>query len=122
MGPAHERLAQIGELTKRLQEQYPEETTAFLSFLKGAEAGKALDRHMKELINVALSVAAQCEWCIAFHTKNAIAAGATRDELFEAGMMAVVMHGGPAYMYLVSLRQAYEEFKPHERTDSVTAE
>lgn len=112
MEPAHEHLAQIGDLTKHLRARYPDETEAFLSFLEGAESGEALDTKMKEIVNIALSVAAQCEWCIAFHTKQAIAAGATQDEIFEAGMMAVVMHGGPAYMYLVSLRQAVKEFLP----------
>jgi AhpD family alkylhydroperoxidase len=67
---------------------------------------------IKELINVGLAVGAQCEWCIAFHVKQAIKAGASRDEMIEAGFMAVVMHGGPAYMYMTPLLEAVDEFLP----------
>ncbi len=108
----HEKLKQVAELTKRLEKEYPTETLAFLGFLQKAEAGKALDLRTKELINVGLAVAAQCEWCIAFHVDQAVTAGATRDEVMEAGFMAVVMHGGPAYMYLTPLLESLDECLP----------
>ncbi len=114
MGRMKERLQQVAELTRRLEREYPEETSAFLTFLKKAEAGKALDLRTKELINVGLAVAAQCEWCIAFHVEQAAAAGATRDEIVEAGFMAVIMHGGPAYMYMTPLFEALDDFLPGE--------
>ncbi|HHO68625.1 MAG TPA: carboxymuconolactone decarboxylase family protein, partial [Gammaproteobacteria bacterium] len=66
-----DKLDQVMTLTQRLEKDYPVETSGFLSFLKRAEAGKALDIRQKELINVALAVAAQCEWCIAFHVEEA---------------------------------------------------
>ncbi len=114
MSVMREKLDEIGKLTQRLQKKYPTETNAFLGFLKKAEAGPALDLRLKELINVALAVAAQCEWCIAFHVEQAISAGATRDEIAEAGFMAVIMHGGPAYMYMTPLFNALDEFLPEE--------
>lgn len=49
--------------------------------MQTAEAGPALDMKTKELINVGISVSAQCEWCIALHTKNAMQAGTTKDEI-----------------------------------------
>ncbi len=112
MGRMKERLEEIRRLTGRLEHDFPVETGGFLSFLKRAESGKALDIKQKELINVALSVAAQCEWCIAFHVEQAVAAGASRDEIVEAGFMAVIMHGGPAYMYMTPLLEALDEFAP----------
>ncbi|WP_457665943.1 carboxymuconolactone decarboxylase family protein [Thiolapillus sp.] len=90
------------------------ETDAFLGFLQKAESGKALGIKEKELINVALAVAAQCEWCIAFHVEQAVRAGATRDEIVESGFMAVIMHGGPAYMYMTPLLEAIDEFLPKD--------
>ncbi|HHB13183.1 MAG TPA: carboxymuconolactone decarboxylase family protein [Chromatiales bacterium] len=105
-----DRLKDVAALTERLERDYPTETRAFLGFLQKAEAGRAIDLRMKELINVALAVAAQCEWCIAFHVEQAVAAGATRDEIVEAGFMAVIMHGGPAYMYMTPLLEAVDEF------------
>ncbi|VAW99048.1 Possible carboxymuconolactone decarboxylase family protein [hydrothermal vent metagenome] len=110
MGIAHKRLDQVAKLTRRLSKDYPTETRAFLSFLQKAEQGKALDLRVKELINIGLAVAAQCEWCIAFHVEQAVKAGARRDEVVEAGFMAVVMHGGPAYMYMTPLFEAVDEF------------
>lgn len=110
MGNTRDKLDQVEELTRRLRHEYPAETGAFLGFLQKAEAGKALDLRVKELINVAMAVAAQCEWCIAFHVEQAIKAGASRDEVIEAGFMAVVMHGGPAYMYMTPLLEAVDEF------------
>ncbi len=110
-----QKLEEVTQLTQRLREKYPTETNAFLGFLQKAEAGAALDLRQKELINVGLAVAAQCEWCIAFHVEQAVGAGATRDEIAEAGFMAVIMHGGPAYMYMTPLFKALDEFLPEEK-------
>ena len=112
MARAHEKLDEIMALTKTLRKNYPTETNAFLGFLNKAESGKALGIRDKELINVALAVAAQCEWCIAFHVEQAIKSGADRDEIIEAGFMAIIMHGGPAYMYMTPLLNAIDEFMP----------
>jgi AhpD family alkylhydroperoxidase len=107
-----DRLNEVATLTQSLRHDYPTETNAFLGFLKKAESGKALDILDKELINVALAVAAQCEWCIAFHVDQAVKSGANRDEIIEAAFMAVIMHGGPAYMYMTPLLEALDEFLP----------
>ncbi|MBU2739782.1 carboxymuconolactone decarboxylase family protein [Acidithiobacillus concretivorus] len=107
---AKDRLTDVQQLMENLKQDYPAEINSFLGFMGKAEGNPALSAVQKELINVALSVAAQCEWCIALHTKNAIAAGASRDEIMSAGFMAVIMHGGPALMYLVPLSKALDEF------------
>jgi len=104
-----EKLEQIKKLIGELQKETPEEISAFLNFLQKAEKDSSISAKNKELINVALAVAAQCEWCIAFHTKNAIKLEASKEELIEAGMQAVVMHGGPALMYMTPLLEAIEE-------------
>jgi AhpD family alkylhydroperoxidase len=83
MGNVREKLTDISNLIGKLRMDYPAETNAFLSFMNKAEAGKTLTIREKELINVGLSVAAQCEWCIAMHVQHAIRAGSSRDELLE---------------------------------------
>ena len=105
-----DRLNEVQKLLEGLQRDYPVEIKAFLNFMQKAEAGPALDMRTKELINVALSVAGQCEWCIALHVKHALGAGAKREEIMSAGFMAVLMHGGPALMYLTPLNNALSEF------------
>ncbi len=112
MGKMQDKLDEVMALTQSLRKGYPTETNAFLGFLSKAESGKALGIRDKELINVALGVAAQCEWCIAFHVEQAVKAGASRDEIMEAGFMAIIMHGGPAYMYMTPLLDAINEFLP----------
>jgi len=106
------RLREVGDLTRRLRRDYPAETESFLNFIKKTESGDGLSLKHKELINVALSISEQCEWCIAFHVQNAVRAGATRKELIEAGFMAVIMRGGPGFMWLTPLLEAVDEFAP----------
>ena len=112
MNHTQEKLDEFRKLIGSLQRDYPKEIQAFLSFMKTAESGPALSAKAKEVISVALSVAAQCEWCIAFHVSAAASLGASRQEIMEAGFVAVVMHGGPALTYLKPLVDAANEFVP----------
>jgi AhpD family alkylhydroperoxidase len=112
MGRMQEKLNEFHALVGSLQKEYPTEIQGFLTFMKKAEGGPALPAKEKEIISVALAVAAQCEWCIAFHVSAAVSLGATRGELMEAGFVAVVMHGGPALTYLKPLVDAVDEFAP----------
>jgi AhpD family alkylhydroperoxidase len=108
------KLKKIDRFLDKLGKDYPSETQAFMNFMQKAEGGEALDMKTKELINIGISISAQCEWCIAFHARNALDAGATRDEIMSAGFMAVLMHGGPALMYMMHLCEALDDF-PEEK-------
>ncbi|MGQ9721295.1 MAG: carboxymuconolactone decarboxylase family protein [Candidatus Jordarchaeum sp.] len=108
---ATETLNQVQELVEKVSEDYPNLTKPFLLFLRKVEEGGALSTKIKEIISVALSVALKCKWCIAFHVKNALEAGATRDELIEASYVAVLMAGGPALMYTQLVIQAIDDFQ-----------
>ncbi len=110
MGRYTEKLEDVKTLIGKLQKQVPEQIGAFHNFMEAVEAPGALDAKQKELVNIGLAVAAQCEWCIALHVKGALKAGATREEIVEAGMQAVLIHGGPALMYMTPLEEAIEEF------------
>jgi alkylhydroperoxidase/carboxymuconolactone decarboxylase family protein YurZ len=41
----------------------------------------------------------------------ALDAGATEEEILEAGMVSVLMDGSPALMHLIPLKKAIDEFK-----------
>ena len=71
----------------------------------------ALDKKTKELIALALGVAARCDGCIGFHTEALVKLGATREEVEEALGMAVYMGGGPSLMYAADAIAAYEQFQ-----------
>ncbi len=102
---------EIHDSIMNLSKEYPQETNAFMQLLKATGKPKALSTKDKELIAVALSVAAKCHWCIGFHVKNALEAGATREEIIEACFVAVTMAGGPALMYMQVAIKAIEEFQ-----------
>jgi AhpD family alkylhydroperoxidase len=70
----------------------------------------ALSEKTKELIALALGVAAHCDGCLGFHVKALARLGATRAEVEEALGVAIYMGGGPALMYAADALAAYEEF------------
>ncbi len=76
---------------------------------KAVEEG-VLSAKTKELMALAISIAVRCEGCIAYHTHDAIAAGATRPELLETISVAVMMGGGPASMYAAHALDAIDQF------------
>ncbi len=71
----------------------------------------ALSTAIKELMALAISVATHCEGCIAFHTHDALRAGATRPQVEEAIGLAVMMGGGPAAVYAASAIEALNQFE-----------
>ncbi|MFT6389732.1 MAG: AhpD family alkylhydroperoxidase [Cellvibrionaceae bacterium] len=71
----------------------------------------ALDAKTKELIALAIAVAARCDGCIAFHTHDALDAGATREEITDALGVAILMGGGPSVMYATHVVEAIDQFK-----------
>jgi len=106
------------ELTKRisgdirkLRKDIPDTMQAFSAMAQAATRDGALDRKTKELIALALGVAARCDGCIGFHTEALVKLGATRQEVEETLGMAVYMGGGPSLMYAADAIAAYEQFE-----------
>ena len=108
-----QNMKQLLEETKKssgqIAQEYPDQMKGLGAFAEAMEGGDALDTKTKELIAVALSVVKQCTYCIAFHVKAALDAGATKDELMESTFVAVLMGGGPAFMYGKLVRQAIDD-------------
>jgi AhpD family alkylhydroperoxidase len=101
------RKQQIGKLGKDL----PSVMTGFAQLHKGAAGDGALSVKVKELIALAIAVSARCEGCIAFHTHDALRAGASRQEILEALGVAILMGGGPSAMYACEAMEALEQFQ-----------
>jgi len=74
------------------------------------ESPAGLDKKTKELIALALGVAAHCDGCLGFHTRTLARLGATRAEVGEALGMAIYMGGGPSLMYAADALRAFDEF------------
>jgi len=77
---------------------------------RASMADGVLDKKTKELIALALGVAARCDPCIGYHVQALVKLGATRQELDEMLGVVVYMGGGPALMYAASAIAAFEEF------------
>ncbi len=88
----------------------PDMMKGFADLGRAAMADGALDKKTKELIALALSVAARCDPCIGFHTQALVKLGASRQELDELLGVAVYMGGGPSLMYAASAISAFEEY------------
>lgn len=95
-----ERLRQIDSLFKQIKQDYPKELSHFINFTQRVNRVNSLDRKQKDLILVALAVSSKCDWCVEVHIKNAAENCATREEILEAAMMAVIMGGAPQLMYM----------------------
>lgn len=92
-----------------LRKEIPEVMKGFGAMSHGAGADGALDAKTKELIALALGVAAHCDGCIGFHTQTLSKMGATRQEVAEALGTAVYMGGGPGLMYAAEAMHAFDE-------------
>ncbi|MFN7096490.1 MAG: carboxymuconolactone decarboxylase family protein [Gammaproteobacteria bacterium] len=94
----------------KLRKEIPDLMTGFSSMAQAATKDGALNKKTKELIALALGVAAHCDGCIGFHVQALVKYGVTREELMETLGMAVYMGGGPSLMYAADALKAYEEF------------
>jgi len=95
---------------KTLRKDIPDTMAGFSALAQAASKDGALDRKTKELIALALGVAAHCDGCIGFHAEALVRLGASREEIEETLGMAIYMGGGPSLMYAADAIAAYEQF------------
>ena len=73
---------------------------AFGAFNDHAFAPGRLDKKTKELIAVACTYITRCPWCIEGHTKKALEAGATKEELAEVIAIAAALNAGASFAHM----------------------
>ena len=56
----------------------------------------AIPRKYRELLAIAVACTTQCPYCIEAHARGARAAGASREEIVEASMIAAALRAGGA--------------------------
>lgn len=69
----------------------------------------AISHKAKELMCLCVAISIRCEGCILDHLHHAINAGATREEIIETINTAILMSGGPAYVYGGKAIEAMDE-------------
>ncbi len=100
----------LQERLTQLSNELPGPMSGFSRLHNKAVENGAIDKKTKELMALAISIAVHCEGCIAYHTHDAVEAGATRAELVETIGVAVMMGGGPASVYAAHAMDAIEQF------------
>jgi AhpD family alkylhydroperoxidase len=79
-----------------MQKYKPDLFNKWSAFATAAFEEGTLSAKHKELMAIALSIAASCEPCVKIHTRRAKKLGATNEEIAETLAVAVVMLGGPS--------------------------
>jgi len=88
----------------------PDVMRGFGEMHRAAVADGELSHATKEMMALAIGIAARCDGCIALHVKAALKAGATRGQIHEAIGVAVLMGGGPASVYATEALAALDQF------------
>jgi len=92
-----------------LKSRTPDVMKSFNDLGRAATANGVLDRKTKELIALALSVAARCDPCIGFHMRTLVKLGVTRQEIDETLGVTTYIGGGPSLLYAASAIAAFDE-------------
>jgi AhpD family alkylhydroperoxidase len=88
----------------------PDVMQGFGEMHRAAVADGELSHATKEMMALAIGIAARCDGCIALHVRAALKAGATRGQIHEAVGVAVLMGGGPASVYATDALIALDQF------------
>ena len=112
MGLRREQLNDFYSGMKKMNKIIPDQLSGFNTLLKTSMQKTSLDLKTKELISVAVACYSRCEYCIAYHVHRAFKAGARKEEILDAAMVAVLFGGGPTISYIsTAILECIEEFK-----------
>jgi AhpD family alkylhydroperoxidase len=113
-------LETIADSARELHNYIPDVLAGFGQVRKAVMSEGALSVRHKELIALALAIAARCEGCIATHINGALKAGASVEEISETIGVAIEMGGGPSVTYGAIAFEALQQFLV-EREKTTTA-
>jgi AhpD family alkylhydroperoxidase len=94
------------ELFKQMNLHRREVVKSYRGFTEAIKKSGHIEPKAQSLILLACSIISQCDVCIALHVQGAASNGATKDEIIDAGLLAVAMGGSPKMMYM---SYVYEE-------------
>jgi AhpD family alkylhydroperoxidase len=106
------------ELARKRRDLAGSQQAAFEAFGKAVFADGALSAKVKQVIAVAVAHVTQCPYCINGHTKAALRAGATPEELMEAIWVAAEMRAGGAYAHSALMLAVAEEEEEKRKSGS----
>ena len=83
-------------LLKEMKKLAPAEFAAWAGLDGIVKLDGAIPRKFRELIAIAVACTTQCPYCIEAHARGAKAAGASREEIVEASLVAAALRAGGA--------------------------
>jgi AhpD family alkylhydroperoxidase len=110
-----QRHQELQGLLGRLAKELPGPVSGFARLHKDSVAQGTVPAKFKELMALSIAIAVRCEGCIAYHVHDAIAAGATHQEIVETIGVAILMGGGPAAMYACDAYEALEQYEKQSK-------
>ncbi len=111
--------ASTPEIARKRRELAPDQQAAFDAFGKAVFVDGALPAKVKQIIAVAVAHVTQCPYCINGHTRAALRAGATPQELMEAIWVAAEMRAGGAYAHSTVMLATLAEVENKQKGQDV---
>ena len=104
-----EWLEEGAKLRRKMEREIPDLWQGYATMHKAAFSDGALSAKVKHLMGLAVALRAGCGRCILNHTKAAIHAGATKDEIMETLKVGIAMGGSPAIGFAWYLNKYLDE-------------
>ncbi len=95
---------------KQLIQAASKEAAAFQNLKATAERKDgAIPEKYRELMSIAVALTTQCSYCIDAHVRNAVKAGATKEELAETVFIASALRAGAAVGHGLMAMRMFDE-------------
>lgn len=95
-------MSKIPETYIKFKEQFPEISQAYHNLGKAVHSAGPLDDKTRALIKLAMSCGAQKEGAVHSHTRKALDAGCTKEEIHQVVLLMLPTMGLPAMMAAMS--------------------
>jgi AhpD family alkylhydroperoxidase len=109
MQHSHEVRSELREPAHALRALIPEVMRGYGELSRAAMAPGELNSATKELLAIVIAITRECDGCIVAHTRSAVRAGVTRQEVAEAVGVAILMNGGPGTVWGPRALRCYDE-------------
>lgn len=105
----NDQASAVFQFVEKLSKENPGIAEGFATMHKTAAKDGSLTSKAKELIALGIAIAIRCEGCIACHVRDAIKAGASKEDIVETIGVAILMGGGPSVVYGDKAYKAMDE-------------
>ncbi len=100
---------ELSEQIQTLSGELPGPLGGFHSTYRSALADGAISRKGKVLMALAISIVLRADTCMEMRLREALQAGASREELLETLGVAILMGGAPAVAYAATALADYDQ-------------